>query len=469
LKETCLEFLRNQKITSSLLKETIYFQGKKLPKRFFYAELRRYLRDFLESGRGIRMVALAGLRGTGKTTLLWQLADYLLRNFKEKAEGFFVSLDVAYSYGFSEKDLIEGWHEIYEDLKSQGKTLVLFLDEVQYLHNWPLMLKVLYDKFKDCFIFVSGSSALYLHSTVDLATRWVLRSLLPLSFREFLMIKAFLGSGFEVPSFSRGEELRKTLFFSESLEELKKGLKRLEKEVQEFYEEALSWQELLREYILFHNLPRFIPVREEKVLADQTFDMLQRVVYQDLRNFYPENEVVSVFKLLSQLAASDEINPERLSQDLGVSKKRIERIIKSLIEAEVLLAFPPYGGTKTRVARHRKVFFLSPTLRYGILRQIFADLRPFFSRFLEDTVALYLRRLLTNGMYYLPTEPQKTPDFVVETALAPVVLEVGTAKKDVSQLRLKNMRYGILLNFDLKMPEFKDKIVIFPFKWFLLM
>lgn len=469
MKETCLEFLRNQKITSSHLRETICFQGKKLPKRFFYEELQRYLSEFLKSGRGIRMVALAGLRGTGKTTLLWQLADYLLRNFKEKAEGFFISLDVAYSYGFSEKDLIEGLQKIYEDLKSQRKTLVLFLDEVQYLHNWPLMLKVLYDKFKDCFIFVSGSSALYLHSTVDLATRWILRSLLPLSFREFLMIKAFLESGFEVPSFSRAEELRKILFFSESLEELKEGLKLVEKEAQEFYKEDLPWQGLIREYILFHNLPRFIPVEEEKVLADQTFDMLQRVVYQDLRNFYPENEVVSVFKLLSQLAASDEINPERLSQDLGVSRKRIERIIKSLIEAEVLLAFPPYGGTKTRVARHRKVFFLSPTLRYGILRQIFADVRPFFSKFLEDTVALYLRRLLKNGMYYLPTETQKTPDFVVETALAPVVLEVGTAKRDVSQLKLKNMRYGILLNFDLEVPEFKDKVVIFPFKWFLLM
>ena len=469
MKEPCLEFLRNQKIISSHLRETIYFQGKKLPKRFFYEELRKYLSEFLKSGRGIRMVALAGLRGTGKTTLLWQLADYLLQNFREKAEGFFISLDVAYGYGFSEKDLIEGLQKIYEDLKSQGKTLVLFLDEVQYLPNWPLMLKVLYDRFRDCFVFVSGSSALYLHSTVDLATRWLLRSLLPLSFREFLMIKAFLESGFEVPSFSRAEELRKTLFFSGSLEELKEGLKLIEKEAVEFYKEDLPWRELIQEYVLFHNLPRFIPVREEKVLADQTFDMLQRVVYQDLRNFYPENEVVSVFKLLSQLAASDEINPERLSQDLGVSRKRIERIIKSLIEAEVLLAFPPYAGTKARVARHRKVFFLSPTLRYGILRQIFADLQPFFSKFLEDVVAFYLRRLLPNGTYYLPTETQKTPDFVLETALAPVVLEVGAAKKDVSQLRLKNMRYGILLNFDLEMPKFRDKVVIFPFKWFLLM
>ncbi|WP_153303835.1 hypothetical protein, partial [Thermosulfurimonas dismutans] len=74
-------------------------------------------------------------------------------------------------------------------------------------------------------------------------------------------------------------------------------------------------------------------------------------------------------------------------------------------------------------------------------------------------MAFYLRRLLPNGMYYLPTETQKTPDFVVETALAPVVLEVGTAKRDVSQLKLKNMRYGIFLNFDLEVPEFKDKVV----------
>ncbi len=415
------------------------------------------------------MVALAGLRGTGKTTLLWQLADYLLQNFKEKTEGFFISLDIAYSYGFSEKDLIEGLQKIYEKLKAQRKTLVLFLDEVQYLYNWALMLKTLYDYLKNCFVFVSGSSALYLHSTVDLATRWVIKSLLPLSFREFLMIKTFLESDFDVPSFSQAENLRKVLFFSQSFEELKEGLKQVEKEIQEFYRSELPWQELIQEYILFHNLPRFIPVEEEKVLADQTFDMLQRIIYQDLRSFYPENEVVSIFKMLSQLAVSDEINLEKLSQDLGVSRKRIERIIKSLIEAEVLLAFPPYGGTKARITRHKKVFFLSPTLRYGILRQIFADIRSFFPKFLEDIVAFYLKQHLPNGLYYIPTETQKTPDFVVETNLAPVVLEVGTAKRKVSQFKLKNMRYGILLNFDLEMPEFKNKVVIFPFKWFLLM
>jgi len=42
--------------------------------------LKKYANDFLKSGSEPRFVSLAGLRGVGKTTLLWQTANHIYLN-----------------------------------------------------------------------------------------------------------------------------------------------------------------------------------------------------------------------------------------------------------------------------------------------------------------------------------------------------------------------------------------------------
>ena len=67
---------------------------------------------------------------------------------------FFVSMDIASAYGFDLRVILEAMSSL---ISASQKVLLLF-DEVQYMGNWALMLKIIYDKFKNAFIIATGSS-----------------------------------------------------------------------------------------------------------------------------------------------------------------------------------------------------------------------------------------------------------------------------------------------------------------------
>ncbi len=255
--EEAKNFVRNGRITKKEIWENISLNNRKLPRRFLFEKLRKYVRDFL-TNKAIepRMVGIAGIRGVGKTTLLWQIGDFVKANFKD-VDVYFLSMDIASDYGFESKTIIEALKEV---ITPQKKTVLLF-DEIQYTENWSLMLKIIYDKFKHCFITATGSSSLLIHSTVDLSTRWNLESLYPLSFTEFIMIKSWLknrgGKGI-LPQKGLSEKLKDALFASESAEEVVSKLNRVENEIQEYFakiEKAKrtmkwrNWGGYLKEYI----------------------------------------------------------------------------------------------------------------------------------------------------------------------------------------------------------------------------
>lgn len=50
------------------------------PRDVFF-EIKDIAISFFKNTSLIRMIGLTGLRGTGKTTLLWQSADYIYKNF----------------------------------------------------------------------------------------------------------------------------------------------------------------------------------------------------------------------------------------------------------------------------------------------------------------------------------------------------------------------------------------------------
>ena len=71
-------FVKNNRITRSEIWQNISLNGKRLPQRFVFVKLKKYISDFLKN-KAIepRMVGIAGIRGVGKTTLLWQIANFV--------------------------------------------------------------------------------------------------------------------------------------------------------------------------------------------------------------------------------------------------------------------------------------------------------------------------------------------------------------------------------------------------------
>ena len=84
-------------------------------------------------------------------------------------------------------------------------------------------------------------------------------------------------------------------------------------------------------------------IENKNTILNITFDLLHWVLYQDLREFYKQNETEKIRRFLIFLAFSDEINKEKLSQSLGIKVEKIDNIIEGLIKSELLIRFQIYG------------------------------------------------------------------------------------------------------------------------------
>jgi hypothetical protein len=135
---------------------------------------KRYL--YNEINESNRLIAIKGARGTGKTTLLLQLAkDY------KSDEVIYVALDDLF---FSENTL----YDVAEKFTKIGGKIIL-IDEVHKYPNWSRELKLVYDDFLDLKVIFTSSSILDIYKgESDLSRRAVTYNLAELSFREYLLL-----------------------------------------------------------------------------------------------------------------------------------------------------------------------------------------------------------------------------------------------------------------------------------------
>ncbi|MEM0171875.1 MAG: AAA family ATPase [Thermoproteota archaeon] len=136
---------------------------------------------------------LPGLRGVGKTTILLQIYNYLTQVKKvEQARVLYFSADELKDYlGAKISEAIKVFVEdIWNtSLTSLDKPLVILIDEAHYDKGWALSAKIVYDQTKRIFLLLTGSSALSMEISVDLARRARKEIVFPLNFSEYLILK----------------------------------------------------------------------------------------------------------------------------------------------------------------------------------------------------------------------------------------------------------------------------------------
>jgi uncharacterized protein len=133
------------------------------------------------------IIAILGARRSGKTTLLFEIIDYLINEKKVNRNNiFFIKAD---DDRVDKKELINtSLDEYYKWKNPQGKIFV-FIDEIHEIPEWQKTLKRIYDlEHKNKKIFISGSNASLLKEELSylLTGRFAYFELFPFSFREFL-------------------------------------------------------------------------------------------------------------------------------------------------------------------------------------------------------------------------------------------------------------------------------------------
>lgn len=155
-------------------------------------ERKQYLKE-LEILLNIpEVIALIGVRRSGKSILCYQLLEKLIKIDKvPKQNTLFINFEDPF---WGEKVSLTTLTDIYqaylEDKAPKGK-IYLFLDEVQKVEKWEKFVLSLYDSHQQVKVFVTGSNSSLLESNIStlLSGRYLIKKIFPLNFSEFLDFK----------------------------------------------------------------------------------------------------------------------------------------------------------------------------------------------------------------------------------------------------------------------------------------
>ncbi len=420
----------------------------------------------------VRMLGLAGLRGVGKTTLLWQAAEYIFKNYTENI--YFFHLADLKNYNIGVREIHKGFEKYFANGKlwSYKERVVFLFDEVHEDTNWASDLKILYDLFLKVFVIATGSSALLLQSTADLVTRMLIQHVYPLSFREYI---AFTKLEIGKINTQTRQNLQDILLQSENAAILFKELKNIQAILDDYISKIDELQTRTSNYIIYHNITRFSLDQNKERINRFVLDLVRRVIYEDIPKINENSNPKHSEKILNRLAASDEINIQTLSQTIGISQDKINENLDILEKAELLNVLYPYGGIDSKINKTKKYFFMSPSVRKAILTPLkLKDTdNNLYAKMLEDTIVLYLKRIFRdwNNLSFSSAKGQKNPDLIIETLPNPILLEIGINKnttKQISKSKIK-YKYGIVINSKKDEIELHNDIVIIPLKYFLLL
>jgi len=477
-------YLENTVVSKSAIESRLTHPITKLryPTRLVYVLLKKYANDFLKSGSEPRFVSLAGLRGVGKTTLLWQTANHIYLNHHKDI--YFFNVNTLKNLGIDLHIALEEFqrHIIKKRFNELTEPITLLFDEVHDDDNWSKTLKILYDEARTAFILCTGSSALLLNQTADLARRMRIEKIYPFKFIEFVAAKTYMENNGKMVYPERGlsNGLKEALFYSETPKEAFRKIKVYENNVNIYFNKinsikGLQLKDLWQDYISYQNIPNFLFFKDKYTINDSILDLFKRVILEDIPKLKPTfADFTKIERLILRLAGSDEINPSTLAGVIGVKQSDINELIDILAKAELLNVLLPFGGLDTKIVKNKKAFFMSPSLRRALLSTLYGQNLPdqFRSKLIEDIIVMYLRRVLTDGIIsFLSGNDEVNPDFVIETRDKPILLEIGTSKTSLRQLTKSNVkyRYGLLISNGVVEPTLKGDCIQIPLSWFLLL
>jgi predicted AAA+ superfamily ATPase len=155
---------------------------------YLIRESKRDLKDIVEREVKVILVgknkgiSIIGPRRSGKTYFLYKLREKLKLNFMH------IEFDNVVFKGIKAEEMFDVI-SIYKEVFGV-KPEVIFLDEIQALEDWPLLVRSLLDS-GEYFIFLSGSSSKLLSKEIatQLRGRTISYFVFPFSFREFLTAK----------------------------------------------------------------------------------------------------------------------------------------------------------------------------------------------------------------------------------------------------------------------------------------
>lgn len=474
-KEELAYYIRaKQREITHLSKRSLLFNEKKFNHRVDYYRIKSHLDQFMEKEYYNRFIVMPGLRGVGKTTILYQIYQYLIESGVSNSDILYVDVGELKSFfDYSLFDLITVFlNNIHQtSIVNLDKKLYILVDEAHLDDNWANVGKYVFDRTKNIFMIFTGSSALDLELNVDAVRRVKKEQIFPCTFPEYLHLNYDMDypcrmSGYLTDLILKGNSKSFALALEEE-NKINNNLSALNNDAEiEF-----------RKFLFSYGFPYSIHLSEDEI-HKKTVDTIDRIIMKDIPAIKHFKSNGNISRIITYLAMQKPggISNKKLAQSLELSSKTVNEILDSLEKTQLIISLKPYGTGGKVLKKPWEYFFLSPSIKASINYEIgrydiISD--KCFAALAETMVMASLYKLKITGKNHLGLfydGNKKGVDFLVHNVDRIIPVEVGIGKKTKSQLTKAigeyGSDYGILVSNRTSEIKYENDIIYIPLMTF---
>ena len=371
-------------------------------------ERKDYIEKYLSFLKSNVIVSIIGVRRSGKSTIMRQVAKNLIEKGIKKEDILMINFEDKRFIEFYPKLLDEVYEAYLEYIKITDKPYI-FLDEVHNIPNWERWVRTMHELQKGK-ITVSGSSSKLLSG--ELATLLTGRHLdlyvFPFSFREFLNF--------------RGIILKEQLDIIDKKHEIKS---------------------LFNEYMKFGGFPEVILSSNKK---DLLLTYFEDILTKDIVKRYKvkKDEKLKALARFYLTNMANTITFNSLKKFLDITTNTIEKFSNYLEEANLIFLVKRFSyKVKEQEKAPRKVYSIDSGMSHAVGFRFSEDT----GKSAENIVAVELRRLRSINknidFFYWQDISGKEVDFVLKEANS--VKQLIQVCWDISEFKTKEREVKALL------------------------
>lgn len=310
----------------------------------------RELHLWLTNPPAPRAVLLSGARQIGKTTLMLQAADALLRDGVPPANILYATFDHPILKLAGIDAVLAAWRE--REPKVGGPEYLL-LDEAQFIRDWGTWVKHQVDFCKDRRIaFTCSAMPLVVVGQESGVGRWHTIRLTTLSFYEYLQIKKL-----SLPTLPRLKSLRDLFDWPQS----------------DFYritEVAAPYVGHFHEYLVRGGFPQTAQVdsitQAQRLLRD---DIIDKVLKRDMTALFGVRRVLDLEHTFLYLCMHDGglLDMVDLCANLEVKRPTAQNFIELLEATHLIYRLPPFGYGKDVLRARFKIYLADAAIAPAVM------------------------------------------------------------------------------------------------------
>ena len=460
----------------NILDNELTLNGRGFEHRKEFEFIKHHIDEFLDKTTNNRYFALPGLRGVGKTTLLYQTYEYLFKskNISPNQILFISCENLNDILDFKIIDVVKQFLETYHNttLRRLDKKIFLLIDESQYDKNWALSGKRIYDKSKNIFMIFTGSSALNLEYDADSARRLLKENITPLNYNQHLKLK------YNYNAANASQSLKKLIFQGDISDAVacEQQINRDLININGY--STMEWDEFLK----YGGFPTSLFETNHHIICKNIIGMIKKVISHDMGAISSITSASQTHanRLLRFLALQKpgDISQEKMGTYLGTSKGNVRNILDILEKTRLIFHCEPHIASPKRSIKSWEYFFATSSIKHILTSSIGnlnSNKKAYLGVLLENLVASTLFYLSNEEgnyftLYYDP-EDKTNVDFVIQAEFQkaiPIEVSMGKKKKRqmASAIERYNADYGIIISNTTKTIAKKDNIIYLPPKTF---